>query len=48
MPAVRAIVRRAARDDYRVSALVQGIVASEPMQFRMKRPGDEPQQARVN
>jgi hypothetical protein len=48
MPVVRAIVRTAAKDDYRFSALVQGIVASEPMQFRMKRPGDEPQQARAN
>jgi hypothetical protein len=48
MPVVRAIVRTAAKDDYRFSALVQGIVASEPMQFRMKRPDDEPQQARAN
>jgi hypothetical protein len=45
---VRAIVRTAAKDDYKFSALVQGIVASEPMQFRMKQPGDEPQQARAN
>jgi len=35
MPAVRAIVRRAARDDYRFSSLVLGIVQSEP--FRMKK-----------
>jgi hypothetical protein len=48
MPVVRSIVRRAAKDDYRFSALVQGIVASEPMQFRMKLSGDEPQQARAN
>jgi hypothetical protein len=48
MPVVRAIVRTAAKDDYKFSALVHGIVASEPMQFRMKRSGDEPQQARAN
>ena len=48
MPVVRSIVRTAAKDDYRFSALVQGIVASEPMQFRMKLPGDEPQQARAD
>ena len=42
MPVVREIVRTAAQDDYRFSALVQGIVASEPMQFRMKLSGDEP------
>jgi mono/diheme cytochrome c family protein len=35
MPAVRAVVRSAARDDYRFSALVTGIVSSTP--FRMKR-----------
>jgi hypothetical protein len=34
MPAVREIVRRAARDDYRFSALVQGVAASVPMQMR--------------
>ncbi len=48
MPVVREIVRTAAKDDYRFSALVKGIVASEPMQFRMKLSGDEPQQARAN
>jgi hypothetical protein len=48
MPVVRAIVRTAAKDNYKFSALVQGIVASEPMRFRMKQPGDEPQQARAN
>jgi hypothetical protein len=30
MPAVRAVVRRAARDDYRFSSLVLGIIDSEP------------------
>jgi Protein of unknown function (DUF1585) len=35
MPAVRAIVRDAAKNDYRVSALIVGIVQSPP--FRMRR-----------
>ena len=35
MPAVRRVVRDAAEDDYRFSALVRGIVESE--QFRMRR-----------
>ena len=35
MPAIRAIVRGAARDNYRVSSLVLGIVSSTP--FQMKR-----------
>jgi hypothetical protein len=35
MPAVRAIVRSAARDNYRFSSLVAGIVRSTP--FQMKR-----------
>jgi hypothetical protein len=48
MPVVRSIVRTAAKDDYRFSALVQGIVASEPMQFRMKLPDEQMQQARVD
>jgi hypothetical protein len=34
MPAVRKIVRDAARDDYRFSALVHGIVRSAPFQMR--------------
>jgi uncharacterized protein DUF1585 len=34
MPAVRAIVRSAAADGYRWSAIVSGIIASAP--FRMK------------
>ncbi len=48
MPTVRKIVRTAAKDDYRFSALVRGIVASDPMQFRMKLSGEEPQQARAD
>ena len=38
MPAVRAVVASAARQDYAFSALVQGIVDSLP--FRMKRKDD--------
>jgi hypothetical protein len=34
MPAVRAIVRNAARDNYRFSAIVMGIVKSAPFQMR--------------
>jgi cytochrome c551/c552 len=37
MPTVRAIVREAARDNYRFSALVEGIVNSEPFQMNRKR-----------
>ena len=35
MPAVRAIVRDAARNNYRFSTLVMGIVRSTPFQMRM-------------
>ncbi len=38
MPAVRTIVRRAARDDYRFSALVLGVVESAAFQMKMKKP----------
>jgi hypothetical protein len=37
MPAVRTIVRSAARDDYRFSSLVRGIVRSVPFQMRSAR-----------
>jgi len=36
MPAVRAIIRDAARDKYRFSSLVLGIVRSTPFQMRTK------------
>ena len=36
MPTVRAIERDAARQDYRISAFVQGVVKSQA--FRMSRP----------
>ena len=38
MPAVRQIARGAARDDYRLSAIVLGIAQSVPMQMRVKAP----------
>jgi hypothetical protein len=37
MPAVRAIVRDAAKSDYRVSSLIVGIVQSPP--FKMRKVG---------
>jgi len=37
MPAVREIVRRAARDEYRMSALVLGVAESVPMRMRSKK-----------
>jgi len=39
MPAVRRIVRDAARDDYRFSAILKGIAESEPFRFS-KAPGE--------
>jgi mono/diheme cytochrome c family protein len=41
MPAIRRIVHDAARNDYRLSSLVLGIVNSSPFQMRTKR-GDAP------
>ena len=38
MPAIRAIVRSAAADDYRFESLIQGIVTSVPFQMRVKSP----------
>lgn len=40
MPAVRRIVRDAASDDYRFSALVNGIVTSVPFQMRIRAPSE--------
>ena len=37
MPAVRAITRQAALEDFRFSSLVLGVVKSAPFQMRMKR-----------
>ena len=44
MPAVRAIVRDAARDNYRFSSIVMGIVESAP--FQMQKVARAPQQRR--
>jgi hypothetical protein len=37
MPAVRSIIHDAARNDYRFSALVLGIVKSAPFQMKVKK-----------
>ena len=42
MPAVRAVVRDAGREDYRFSALVAGIVRSTPFQMKKKVGGTQP------
>ena len=42
MPAVRSVVRGAARQDYRFSALVVGIVQSTPFLMKKKAGGTEP------
>lgn len=41
-PAVRAITREAARDDYRLSSLVVGIVQSMPFQMKTSAPVQKP------
>ncbi len=41
MPAVRAVLRRAESEEYRVSAIVKGIVASSAFQFRAKMAGTD-------
>jgi hypothetical protein len=43
MPQVRAVVRRAAAHDYRLSAIVSGIVASDA--FRMQAAAKAPANA---
>jgi Protein of unknown function (DUF1592)/Protein of unknown function (DUF1588)/Protein of unknown function (DUF1585)/Protein of unknown function (DUF1587)/Protein of unknown function (DUF1595)/Planctomycete cytochrome C len=43
MPAIRAITREAARNDYKFSSLVLGIVNSDPFQMRVKK-AEETQQ----
>ena len=40
MPAVRKIVREAARENYRFSAIVTGIIRSTPFQMRMAAEAD--------
>ena len=39
MPAVRGIVREAAKSNYRFSSLVLGIAKSQPFQMRLKKAG---------
>ena len=39
MPVVRQIVRDAAKDNYRFSSIVGGIVKSAPFQMRKGEPG---------
>jgi hypothetical protein len=41
MPMVRSIVRQAARDNYRFSSFVFGVVNSEPFQMNMKEAQNE-------
>jgi hypothetical protein len=36
MPVVRSVIREAARNDYRFSSLVLGIVKSAPFQMKVK------------
>jgi hypothetical protein len=38
MPAVRAIVKGAARDNYRMSALILGVTHSTPFRMRLTTP----------
>ena len=40
MPVVRSIIRDAARNDYRFSSLVLGIVKSAPFQMKVKKSGN--------
>jgi hypothetical protein len=42
MPAIRAITREAARNDYKFSSLVLGIVNSDPFQMRVKKAEETP------
>jgi hypothetical protein len=37
MPAVRSIVRRGARNSYRFSSLVLGVVESAPFQMKIRK-----------
>jgi hypothetical protein len=38
MPVVRAVVHRAAQNDYRFSSLVLGVVSSDSFQLKMRKP----------
>jgi hypothetical protein len=47
MPAVRAIVRDAAHNDYRLSSIVLGIVKSVPFEMKEKAPDNRPVSASI-
>ena len=40
MPTIRAILREAAKNDYRFSSILMGVVKSAPFQMKMKRPAE--------
>jgi hypothetical protein len=42
-PVVRQIVRQAARDQYRLTSIITGIVTSEPFRSKVKRPAEDGQ-----
>jgi Protein of unknown function (DUF1592)/Protein of unknown function (DUF1588)/Protein of unknown function (DUF1585)/Protein of unknown function (DUF1587)/Protein of unknown function (DUF1595) len=42
MPTVRAVVHRAAQNDYRFSSLVLGVVSSDAFQMKIRKPGAQP------
>jgi hypothetical protein len=46
MPTVRAIVRESARDKYRFSSIIMGIVKSAPFEMNMKLPEGEQRASR--
>jgi len=48
MPAVRAIVKQAQREDFRTSALILGIVQSAPFRERALAPADAGLSARAS
>jgi hypothetical protein len=49
MPTVRAIVRQSAKDNYRLSAIIAGVVASDAFQMdRVPRPATAPQKVADN
>jgi hypothetical protein len=47
MPVIRRIVRDAAKEDYRFSSIVRGIVHSVPFQMRVKLPPPAKQESGI-
>lgn len=47
MPAVRAVVRDAAHNDYRLSSIILGIVKSVPFEMKEKAPDNRPVSASI-